>query len=72
MDLVHLGAKYAPCMRNDSNIYKAIELDKNKERETACCIRNDRGGCVQTSKAQCSVRFNKSNQKLTIFSVTIL
>jgi hypothetical protein len=56
MDLVHLGAKYAPCMRNDSNIYEAIKLDKNREKESACCIRNDRGGCVQTNKEKCSVR----------------
>jgi hypothetical protein len=55
MDLVHLGAKYAPCMRNDSSIYKAIELDRLKEQETACCIRNDRGGCVQTNRDKCSV-----------------
>jgi hypothetical protein len=54
-DLVHLGAKYAPCMRNDSNIYKAIQLDRDRERESACCIRNDRGGCVQTDKGKCSV-----------------
>ena len=55
MDLVHLGAKYAPCMRNDSNIYGAILNDQAKERETACCIRNDRGGCFQSSKGECSV-----------------
>ena len=54
-DLVHLGAKYAPCMRNDSNVYKAIQLDRERERESACCIRNDRGGCVQTDKGKCSV-----------------
>lgn len=53
MDLVHLGAKYAPCMRNDSNIYAAIQADIDKERDSACCIRNDRGGCVQTSKTEC-------------------
>ena len=56
MDLVHLGAKYAPCMRNDSNIFKAIKLDQNREKESACCIRNDRGGCVQTNREKCSVR----------------
>ena len=60
MDLVHLGAKYAPCMRNDSNIYKAIQLDRKKESESACCIRNDRGGCVQANKEKCSVSGRKS------------
>lgn len=56
MDLIHLGAKYAPCMRNDSNFYRQIRKDFEKERETACCVRNDRGGCVQTNKQSCSVR----------------
>lgn len=55
MDLIHLGAKYAPCMRNDSTIYQAIKKDMDIEKETACCIRNDRGGCVQTNELKCSV-----------------
>ncbi len=55
MDLVHLGAKYAPCMRNDTQVHKAIKDDTDRERETACCIRNDRGGCFQTNKEKCSV-----------------
>ena len=55
MDLIHLGAKYAPCMRNDSTIFKEIRNDMIKERDTACCIRNDRGGCVQTNEQKCSV-----------------
>jgi len=54
MDLVHLGAKYAPCMRNDTSVYKAIQKDIDSERETACCIRNDRGGCFQTNQQKCS------------------
>ena len=57
-DLVHLGAKYAPCMRNDTNIWRAIEHDRLKEMETACCIRNDKGGCVQTSRDKCSVHYS--------------
>lgn len=52
-DLVHLGAKYAPCMRNDSNIFAAIQTDIRRERQSACCIRNDRGGCVQAGHKQC-------------------
>ena len=67
MDLVHLGAKYAPCMRNDSNIYKAIQLDRDRERESACCIRNDRGGCVQTDKGKCSVRDNQILNELVFW-----
>lgn len=55
MDLVHLGAKFAGCMRRDSKILDVIAKTKRKERETACCIRNDDSGCVQTSQAECSV-----------------
>ena len=57
-DLVHLGAKYSPCMRNDTNIYKRIEQDRLIEKETACCIRYDRGGCVQTCEKKCQVKKN--------------
>jgi hypothetical protein len=41
-------------MRNDSNIYKAIQEDREIERNTGCCIRNDRGGCVQTTRDECT------------------
>jgi len=54
-DLIHLGAKFAPCMRKDAKILKEIEKGREKERETACCIRNDDSGCVQSSQADCSV-----------------
>lgn len=54
-DLIHLGAKFAPCMRKDAKIMKEIEKGREKERETACCIRNDDSGCVQSSQADCSV-----------------
>ncbi|XP_039290855.1 inactive rhomboid protein 1 isoform X2 [Nilaparvata lugens] len=53
-DLIHLGAKFAPCMRKDAKIIKEIEKEREKERETACCIRNDDSGCVQSSKQDCS------------------
>ncbi len=59
MDLVHLGAKYAPCMRNDSNIYAAIQMDVDRERNSACCVRHDRGGCVQTDEKQCMKLISK-------------
>lgn len=55
-DLIHLGAKFAPCMRKDAKIQKEIDKVREKERETACCIRNDDSGCVQSSRADCSVR----------------
>jgi hypothetical protein len=56
-DLIHLGAKFAPCMRKDAKIMKEIEKGREKERETACCIRNDDSGCVQSSQADCSVSY---------------
>jgi hypothetical protein len=45
-------------MRKDAKIIKEIEKGREKERETACCIRNDDSGCVQSSQADCSVSFN--------------
>jgi hypothetical protein len=46
-------------MRNDTNIYKAIEIDRLKEKESACCVRNDRGGCVQATQNKCSPLVSK-------------
>lgn len=42
-------------MRLDAEINQEIEKIRTIERETACCIRNDDSGCVQSSKADCSV-----------------
>ncbi|KAL4709978.1 hypothetical protein ACJJTC_003941 [Scirpophaga incertulas] len=53
-DLIHLGAKFSPCMRRDIRIARAIAASARRERDTACCIRNDDSGCVQSSKADCS------------------
>lgn len=55
-DLVHLGAKYAACMRRDDKVIDIVAKTRRQERETACCIRNDDSGCVQSSQADCSVR----------------
>ncbi|XP_025091539.1 inactive rhomboid protein 1-like [Pomacea canaliculata] len=52
-DLIHLGAKYSPCMRVDHNLEIAIDLDKKEENSSACCVRNDGSGCVQRIKSQC-------------------
>ena len=55
-DLIHLGARYSPCMRADENVIGAIEQHREMERGSACCIRNDGSGCHQTtSGAACSV-----------------
>ncbi|MPC90754.1 Inactive rhomboid protein 1 [Portunus trituberculatus] len=54
-DLIHLGAKFAPCMRKDEKIFRHVEEQRRAERETGCCIRNDDSGCVQSSRRECSV-----------------
>ncbi|XP_053711743.1 inactive rhomboid protein 2-like [Synchiropus splendidus] len=53
-DLIHLGAKFSPCIRQDQQIVKLIQDAKNRERESACCIQNDNSGCVQTLRSDCS------------------
>ncbi|XP_066152035.1 uncharacterized protein, partial [Euwallacea fornicatus] len=65
-DLIHLGAKFAPCMRVDDKVTQQIEKTRKKERETACCIRNDDSGCVQSSQADCSVRGLRQTVSKTI------
>lgn len=53
-DLIHLGAKFTPCMRRDSLVYNEIMQDREKEKSTGCCIRHDQSGCLQTQKETCS------------------
>ncbi|TKR61055.1 hypothetical protein L596_028220 [Steinernema carpocapsae] len=48
--LIHMGAKYAPCMRRDSKVYRQIEGERNQERNTGCCVMNDRSACFQTTR----------------------
>jgi hypothetical protein len=59
-DLVHLGGNFAGCMRRDMKVLDLIaktrRQEPRQERETACCIRNNDSGCVQSSQADCSVR----------------
>ncbi|OCT61435.1 inactive rhomboid protein 1 isoform X2 [Xenopus laevis] len=52
--LIHLGAKFSPCMRQDQDVYKFINMNREKERNSACCVRNDKSGCIQTSEEECS------------------
>jgi len=54
-DLIHLGAKYSPCMRRDENVMNAIMQDRQKENKTGCCVRSDGSGCVQTQRRDCPV-----------------
>ncbi|XP_067318627.1 inactive rhomboid protein 1 isoform X2 [Anolis sagrei] len=52
--LIHLGAKFAPCMRQDQQVHSFISAAREKERHSACCVRNDKSGCVQTAEEECS------------------
>ncbi|XP_062507609.1 inactive rhomboid protein 1-like isoform X2 [Corticium candelabrum] len=53
-DLIHLGAKYSPCMRSDKRVSEKISAERAIEREqTGCCVRQDQSGCVQLTKLQC-------------------
>ena len=54
-DLIHLGAKYSPCMRRDQGIEKGLNKDLDEERKSACCVRDDGSGCAQMSDSRCSV-----------------
>lgn len=53
--LIHLGAKFSPCMRQDQEIHKLIQEKRARERQSGCCVRNDRSGCLQTLQEECSV-----------------
>ncbi|XP_061455601.1 inactive rhomboid protein 1 isoform X3 [Rhineura floridana] len=52
--LIHLGAKFAPCMRQDQQVHSFISAAREKEKHSACCVRNDKSGCVQTAAEECS------------------
>ncbi|XP_037319630.1 inactive rhomboid protein 1 isoform X2 [Pungitius pungitius] len=52
--LIHLGAKFSPCMRQDPEIQKLIQEKRAREGESGCCVRNDRSGCLQTLQEECS------------------
>uniref|UniRef100_A0A665XC32 Inactive rhomboid protein n=1 Tax=Echeneis naucrates TaxID=173247 RepID=A0A665XC32_ECHNA len=53
-DLIHLGAKFSPCIRQDRQIVSLIQKAKELERESGCCVQNDNSGCVQTHSSDCS------------------
>ncbi|KAM5152051.1 inactive rhomboid protein 1 [Mantella aurantiaca] len=53
-NLIHLGAKFSPCMRQDQQVYSLIQMKREKEKHSACCVRNDKSGCIQTSEEECS------------------
>ncbi|KAJ3607598.1 hypothetical protein NHX12_024649 [Muraenolepis orangiensis] len=52
--LIHLGAKFSPCMRQDKEVHQLIQEKRAAERRSGCCVRNDRSGCLQTPQDECS------------------
>ncbi|XP_071796460.1 inactive rhomboid protein 1-like isoform X2 [Asterias amurensis] len=57
-DLIHLGAKFSPCMHRDSQVHLQIDDARGAESDTGCCIRTDKSGCVQTERKDCPTRFS--------------
>ncbi|GMT09248.1 hypothetical protein PFISCL1PPCAC_545 [Pristionchus fissidentatus] len=49
-DLIRLGAKYSPCMRAEQKIMNRIELDRQAESYTGCCVHTD-GSCYQAGES---------------------
>ncbi|GAB1297099.1 Inactive rhomboid protein 2 [Apodemus speciosus] len=54
IDLIHLGAKFSPCIRKDQQIEQLVRRERDIERTSGCCVQNDRSGCIQTLKKDCS------------------
>ncbi|XP_022080248.1 inactive rhomboid protein 2-like isoform X2 [Acanthaster planci] len=57
-DLIHLGAKFSPCMHRDRQIHQTIDDERQKESTTGCCVRTDKSGCVQSLQEDCPTRFS--------------
>ncbi|KAK2536947.1 inactive rhomboid protein 2 isoform X1 [Columba livia] len=54
IDLIHLGAKFSPCIRKDRQVERLIQRERDRERGSGCCVQNDRSGCIQTLPQDCS------------------
>uniref|UniRef100_A0A8C8SW13 Inactive rhomboid protein n=1 Tax=Pelusios castaneus TaxID=367368 RepID=A0A8C8SW13_9SAUR len=54
IDLIHLGAKFSPCIRKDQQVEKLIQKERDQERNSGCCVQNDNSGCIQTQQKDCS------------------
>lgn len=67
-----MGAKYSPCMRQDQQVHDLIRDKRAIERNSACCVRNDRSGCVQTSEEECSVGVRRRVRSQTSESTACL
>lgn len=55
IDLIHLGAKFSPCIRKDQQIEQLVLRERDLERDSGCCVQNDHSGCIQTQRKDCSV-----------------
>lgn len=55
IDLIHLGAKFSPCIRKDQQIDQLVLRERDLERDSGCCVQNDHSGCIQTQRKDCSV-----------------
>lgn len=71
-DLIHLGAKFSPCIRQDTQIVSLIQRAKDLERESGCCVQNDNSGCVQTLSFDCSVSNLSCNFFLSLSQKNLL
>ena len=69
-DLIHMGAKYSPCMRKDANVERILAEARSIESQTACCVRNDGSGCLQTIEDKCSVSTGQCTDYRSIYVVT--
>ncbi|XP_069849039.1 inactive rhomboid protein 2 isoform X1 [Dipodomys merriami] len=54
LDLIHLGAKFSPCIRKDQQIEQLVQRERELERDSGCCVQNDHSGCIQTQRKDCS------------------
>ncbi|XP_053516885.1 inactive rhomboid protein 2 isoform X1 [Artibeus jamaicensis] len=54
IDLIHLGAKFSPCIRKDEQIEQLVSRERDLERDSGCCVQNDNSGCIQTQRKDCS------------------
>uniref|UniRef100_A0ABI7XTB8 Inactive rhomboid protein n=1 Tax=Felis catus TaxID=9685 RepID=A0ABI7XTB8_FELCA len=54
IDLIHLGAKFSPCIRKDQQIDQLVLRERDLERDSGCCVQNDHSGCIQTQRKDCS------------------
>lgn len=55
-DLIRLGAKYTPCLRQHDEVRSRYEKQARLESMSGCCIDSSTDQCMQTLAQQCLVR----------------